>query len=90
MYADAGPRTLIINLIMLLTQHRTPNIRPSDTQTLLVRVNQTNVGHKSAAQTVIFLSIHDTGNPDSNVLVLICVRNNPQCWYLVPITLDLE
>ena len=34
MYADAGPRTLIINLIMLLTQ----NIRPSDTQTL-VRVN---------------------------------------------------
>ena len=38
MYADAGPRTLIINLIMLLTQHRPPNIRPSDTQTL-VRVN---------------------------------------------------
>ena len=51
---------------------------------------QTNVGHNSVAQTVIFLSIHDTGNPDSNVLVLICVRNNPQCWYLVPITLDLE
>ena len=48
MYADAGPRTLIINLIMLLTQ----NIRPSDTQTLaLVRVNtrlmlDTNLLHK--------------------------------------------
>ena len=35
MYADAGPGTLIINLIMLLTQHRPPNIRPSDTQTLV-------------------------------------------------------
>ena len=47
MYADAGPRTLIINLIMLLTQ----NIRPSDTQTLLGRVNtrlmlDTNLLHK--------------------------------------------
>ena len=46
MYADAGPRTLIINLIMLLTQ----NIRPSDTQTL-VWVNtrlmlDTNLLHK--------------------------------------------